>query len=158
MRVGQLEERVETENTDLTRTFGTYIVWVRTENMNKCMRAKDILARFIDSRPEYESAEAFSRRIGLPKTFTVESLMKKRDINTGLLYQICRAFGYQIMIYNPNPPEGLEKCYILDSKHCPLVPRERRNKLHVTRDPYTNELFRAVRKYKRKEKKYKKVS
>ena len=126
--------------------------------MAKFMRAKDIVARFINARPDYESCEAFSRRVGLPMTITVEGMRNRMDIPTGLLYQVCRAFGYQIMIYNPNPPEGLEKCYIVDKRYCPVKPREeKKGKLHVTRDSYTNEIFRATRKYKRKKKGFVKV-
>lgn len=127
-------------------------------NMAKSMRAKDIVSRFINARPDYESCEAFCRRIGLPTTLTIEKLRVRRDITTGLLYQLCKAFGYQIMIFNPDPPEGLEKCYIIDKKYCPVRPREeRQSRLHVTRDSYTNEIFRATRKYKRHKKTMKKV-
>ena len=126
--------------------------------MTKSMRAKDIVSRFINARPDYESCEAFCRRIGLPTTLTVEKLREKRDITTGLLYQICKAFGYQIMIFNPNPPEGLEKCYIIDKKYAPVKPREgKKTKMHITRDSYTNEIFRVTRKYKRNKKTMKKV-
>lgn len=126
--------------------------------MAKYMRAKDIVARFINARPDYESCEAFCRRIGLPYTMTVEKLRDKRDITTGFLYQICKAFGYQVMIYNPNPPEGLEQCYVIDKKFAPVKPREEKKpKIHVVRDSYTNEVFRVKRKYKRNKKKMIKV-
>ena len=127
--------------------------------MAKSMRAKDIVARFLNARPDDESIDAFCRRLGLPRTITVDKLRNRRDIPTGLLYQVCRAFGYQIMIYNPNPPEGLEKCYIVDKKFSPVKPREeKRSKVRVTYDTYDNGVYRAVRKYKRKRKDFKRVA
>ena len=122
------------------------------------MRAKDIVSRFLDTKPEYESIETFCHRIGLPRTISIEKLRKRRDITTGLLYQICKAFGYQVMIYNPKPPEGLEKCYIVDKKYCPLPKKEKKKQMTVMRDTYTNEVYRAVRKYRRKKKGFKRVA
>ena len=114
------------------------------------IRAKDILTRLIDSRPDGESNEEFCRRIGLPRTVTVESLNKRRDVTSALMYRIAKAFGYQILFYNPNPPEGLEKIYVIGTKKAALKPRERRNTVKVYRDDYTDEKFRVVRKYKKK--------
>lgn len=116
----------------------------------KPIRAKDILTRLIDSRPDEESYEELSKRIGLPGTVSVESLNNRRDVTSGLMYRIAKAFGYQILFYNPNPPEGLEKIYIVGEKKSPLKPRERKNKIKVIRDSYTGEKFRVVRKYKKK--------
>lgn len=125
--------------------------------MKYSMRAKDICARFIDSRPDYESNEALSHRIGLTRTVSVDSLNKRSDIPTGLLFQICKGFGYSIMIYNPNPPEGLQKCYIVDSKKKEIKPREKRNRFVFKRDSYTGEVYRSVRKYKKHGKKFIKI-
>lgn len=116
----------------------------------KTMRAIDVVAKLIDGRPDEETYEAFSRRVGLPSTLSVNSLYERNDINTGLLYQIAKAFGYQIMIYNPNPPDGLEKCYIVGDKRCKVKPRERKRKMHYSRDTYNNEIYRQKRKYERK--------
>ena len=118
----------------------------------KPIRAKDILTRFIDARPDGESYADFSKRIGLPRTVTVESLNNRRDVPSGLMYRIAKAFGYQILFYNPNPPEGLEKIYTVGVKSAPIKERERRNKVKVIRDSYTGEKFRVVRKYKKKKK------
>lgn len=114
------------------------------------IRAKDILTRLIDSRPDGESNEEFCRRIGMPRTVTVESLNNRRDVTSALMYRIAKAFGYQILFYNPNPPDGLEKIYVVGAKKATLKPRERRNTVKVFRDDYTDEKFRVVRKYKKK--------
>lgn len=118
--------------------------------MYKTMRAANILARFINKRPEHESAEGFSRRVGLPTTVTVDMLNKRNDVYVGLAYQIAKAFGYQIMFYNPNPPEGLEKCYVVGETKNQVKPREQKRGYTVRRDPYNNNLYRSVRKYKKK--------
>ena len=117
-----------------------------------CMRATDIMARLIDSRPEGESFESFSHRAGLPYTLTTEKLNNKRDICVGLLYKLCKAFGYQIMIYNPKPPKGLKTCYVVGRKHIPCQPRELKGKYRLKRDAYTNEVYRVPRAYKKKPK------
>lgn len=125
------------------------------ENMKK-IRAKYIAGRMIEARPEHESAEGLAKRAGFPFTMTVKSLEKRKDLEVGLFYQICKAFGYQIIVYNPNPPKGLEKTYVVGEGESPVTPRERKNKVHYTRDAYNNQLFRSVRKYKR-HKEYRKV-
>ena len=123
----------------------------------KAMRVVDILTRFIDTRPEEESYEDFSRRLGIPGSANINLMNKRRDINSGLMYRIAKAFGYQIIFYNPKPPDGLNQMYVVGTDKCPLTPRERRNKVHITRDPYTGEKYRAVRKYKKQSKTFIKV-
>lgn len=118
----------------------------------KPMRAKDILTRLIDSRPDGESYGELSHRIGLSKTVTVESLNNRRDVTSGLMFRIAKAFGYQILFYNPNPPDGLEKIYTVSERKAPIKPRERKDTVKVIRDSYTGEKFRYVRKYKKKKK------
>ena len=114
------------------------------------IRAKDILTRLIDSRPDNESYEEFARRVNLPRTITVEGLNKRRDVTSALMYRIAKAFGYQLLFYNPHPPEGLDKIYVVGVKKATLKPRERRSEVKVFRDDYTDEKFRVVRKYKKK--------
>lgn len=114
------------------------------------IRAKDILTRLIDSRPDNESYEEFARRVNLPRTITVEGLNKRRDVTSALMYRIAKAFGYQLLFYNPHPPEGLDKIYVVGAKKATLKPRERRSEVKVFRDDYTDEKFRVVRKYKKK--------
>ena len=63
------------------------------------IRAKDILTRLIDSRPDNESYEEFARRVNLPRTITVEGLNKRRDVTSALMYRIAKAFGYQLLFY-----------------------------------------------------------
>jgi len=121
------------------------------------IRAKDILTRLIDSRPDGESYEEFSHRIKLRRTVTIESLNNRRDVTSGLMYRIARAFGYQILFYNPNPPKGLDKIYTVGVKKSPIKPRERKNTVRVIRDDYTGEKFRIVRKYKKKKKTIRRV-
>lgn len=116
----------------------------------KAMRATDIAARLIDARPEYESCEELARRAGFVQPLTVTSLNRRKDIGVGLLYQVAKAFGYQVIVYNPNPPEGLKSMYVVGEEHIPVKAREQRNKVHISRDPYNNKLFRAVRKYKKR--------
>ena len=116
----------------------------------KPMRAKDILTRLIDSRPDGESYGELSQRIGLNKTVSVESLNNRRDVTSGLMFRIAKAFGYQILFYNPNPPNGLEKIYTVSERKAPIKPRERTSTVKVVRDSYTGEKFRYVRKYKKK--------
>lgn len=116
------------------------------------IRATYIAARLIEARPEYESTEELARRAGFPCNLSVRILERRKDIYVGLLYQVCKTFGYQIIVYNPKPPKGLEKMYIVGEDKAPVTPREKKNKVHYTRDAYNNQFFRSVRKYKRKKK------
>ncbi len=125
--------------------------------MIRSMQAKDIIARMLDKRPEEESCEHFCRRIGLETTYTVTELSKRKDIYTGIAYRIAKAFGYQLMFFNPNPPEGMAKCYVVDNKRSPIKPREEKRKDRVSVDTYGNGIFKYARKYKRKKKSMKKV-
>lgn len=126
--------------------------------MIRSMQAKDIIARMLDKRPEEESCEHFCRRIGLETTYTVTELSKRKDIYTGIAYRIAKALGYQMMFFNPNPPEGMAKCYVVDNKRSPIMPREEKRKDRVSVDTYGNGLFKYSRKYKRKKKSIKKVN
>lgn len=123
----------------------------------KPIRAKDILTRMIEARPDGESYAEFSTRIGLPRAITTEGLNNRRDVTSGLMYRIAKAFGYQILFYNPNPPDGLEKIYTVGEKKSPIKPRDKSDEVKVIRDSYTGEKFRYVRKYKKKKKKVKLV-
>ena len=125
--------------------------------MKKGIRAVDIVARLIESRPEYESYEALARRVGLSSTITPSSLAKRRDMGVGLLFRICKAFGYQIIVFNPNPPDGLQKAYVVGEKKSPITPRVRTEKVRVSRDPYNNQLFKTKRKYKKRKKEFVRV-
>ena len=118
----------------------------------KPLRAKDILTRLVDARPDEESYAEFSSRIGLSKSLSVESLNKRRDVTSGLMYRIAKAFGYQILFYNPNPPQGLEKIYAVGVKKSPVKARDNRNTVKTFRDSYTGEKFRVTKRYKRKRK------
>lgn len=121
--------------------------------MKKGIRATYIAARLINNRPDHESCEALCKRIGLNCTHTVDSMMNRKDISVGILYRLCKAFGYQIMIYNPKPPHGLDSIYVVGTAKSPISDRELKGKCHITRDAYTGEVYRVVRKYKRKKKK-----
>ena len=123
----------------------------------KPLRAKDILTRLIDARPDEESYAEFSSRIGLSKSLSVESLNKRRDVTSGLMYRIAKAFGYQILFYNPNPPQGLEKIYVVGTRNAPIKPRERKNKVSVIKDSYTGEKYRIIAKRKRKSKTFRRI-
>lgn len=116
----------------------------------KPMRAKDILTRLIDARPDDETYDELSMRMGLSKTVTINSLNSRRDVTSGLMYRVAKAFGYQILFYNPNPPDGLEKIYTVGVRKAPIKPREKKNGTRVIRDSYTGEKFRYARKYKKK--------
>ena len=116
-------------------------------------RATYIAANLINNRPEHESCEAFSRRVGLPFTATAENLMKRRDIMVGMLYRICKVFGYQVIVYNPKPPQGLKQMYVIGEGRMKILPREQKGVFRTVRDNYTGEIFRAARKYKRKKRK-----
>ena len=120
--------------------------------MKKGIRATYIAARLINKRPDHESCEAFCKRIGLNCTHTVDSMMNRKDISAGVLYRICKALGYQIIIYNPKPPVGLDSMYVVGTGKAPIAEKELKGKCHITRDAYTGEVYRVVRKYKRKKK------
>ena len=122
--------------------------------MIKHMRAKDFVARLLNKRPDYESYTAYSRRLGLPFTLSFTKLLKMKDIETGLLYQIANENGYQVMLYNPKPPEGMANCYIIDKTYAPVKERAEK-KVRIYRDPYTNQLYRKKRRYRKDE--YKKI-
>ena len=120
------------------------------------MRAKDLVARLLNKRADYESCKAYSDRLKLPFTLTYGRLFKMRDMTVGLFYQILKGNGYVLMAYNPNPPEGMSKTYIINNTYAPVKPKERDKKIVVRKDPYTNELFRKKRRYKKSE--YKKFT
>lgn len=120
--------------------------------MAKAFHVNDILTRLIDARPEFETYEGFSRRIGLHTCLTIVMLNKRNDIAVSTAYLIAKAFGYQIMFYNPNPPEGLEKCYVVGTERNMIVPREKRKRYVYHKDPFTKEIYREKRKYKFKRK------
>lgn len=124
----------------------------------KPIRAKDILARLIDARPDEESYSEFSKRIGSSKIITVEDMNKRKDVTSGLMYRIAKAFGYQIMFYNPKPPKGLEKIYVVGEKKAPIKAREKKSQARITVDTYTGQKFRYVRKYKRKKKSFVRIN
>ena len=121
--------------------------------MKKGIRATYIAANMINRRPDYESCEAFSRRVGLPFTVTPDSLMKRKDITTGMFFRICKVFGYQIIVYNPKPPQGLNQMYVVGEGKMTILPREYKGVFRTVKDNYTGEIFRVARKYKRKKKK-----
>jgi len=108
----------------------------------------DVLARFIDARPEYETYEAYSRRIGLHTCLTITMLNKREDIAVSTAYKIAKAMGYEVMLYNPNAPQGLEKCYVLGTERSKIEPRERRKRYVYHKNHYTGEVYREKRKYR----------
>lgn len=116
--------------------------------MTKHMRAKDLVARFLNKRAFGESYTAYSRRLGFPYVLTFKKLISMKDIETGMLYQILKDRGYMLMAYNPDPPDGMDKTYIIDNTYCPIREREEKVRGYTRIDPYTNELFRKKRKYK----------
>ena len=118
--------------------------------MIKRMRAKDLVARFLNKRPDYESYTAYSRRLGLTFVLTFNKLMSMKDVEVGLLYQILKDKGYALMAYNPNPPEGMASCYTIDNTYAPVGERKEK-KVRIIRDPYTNELYRKKRRYRKDE-------
>lgn len=126
--------------------------------MAKGIRANYIVANFVDHRPDYESCEEFSHRIGLSYTLETEKLKQQKDVLCGLLFRVCKAFGYQIILYNPKPQKGLEQMYVIGEGRMKFLPREEKQKFRVSRDSYTGEIRREPRKYKRKKKKYIKVA
>lgn len=115
----------------------------------KSMRATYIAARFLNNIPNDEPYESFAVRNGLPRSLTVKKLCEKDDIKCGLLYRIAKAFGYQIIVYNPNPPKDMEKMYIIGEAKCPIAPKEHKGYYHIRRDEYTNTIYRVARKYKK---------
>ena len=125
--------------------------------MKKRIRATDIVARFLEARPDYESYSEFSRRAGLISTLTPTSLKKRNDVGVGLLYKVAKAFGYQVIVFNPNPPKGMEKAYVVGEEHAPIEPKKRTDDVRVKRDPYNDQLFRSTRKYKRTKSKFTRV-
>lgn len=116
----------------------------------KGIRATYLIATFINGRPEYETCEEFSHRIGLSYTLETRRVMERKDVGVGLLYRVAKAFGYQIMVYNPKPPKGFEPIYVIGEGKAKILPREFKGKYHVTRDNYTGEIFRTPKKYKRR--------
>ena len=151
--------RTHTSKTVKRRTLKMYVLFDNKQNtkyfegeddttMTK-MRAKYVAARLVEARPEYETTEELARRAGFPYNVSIASLSRRKDIYVGLLYQICKVFGYQIIVYNPHPPQGLEKMYVIGDEEAPVTPREKKNKVHYSRDAYNNKLFRTKRKYKR---------
>ena len=121
--------------------------------MKKQLRATYILARLMNARPDNgESLESFNTRNNLPRALSVRSLCNKTDVYCGLAYRIAKAFGYQIIFYNPNPPEGLDKMYVVGEDKMSIVPRESKAIHKLRKDNYTSELFRVPKKYKKKRK------
>lgn len=120
--------------------------------MKKCIRATYIAARLINGRPLDEPLSDFIKRSGVPSSWTVKRLCEMDDIRCGLLYKVCKALGYQVMIYNPKPPEGLESIYVLGTSKCPIPPRENKGCFGLRRDSYTGTIYRVPRKYKKKRK------
>lgn len=120
--------------------------------MKKRVRAPYIAARLVNGRPLDEPFTEFAKRAGIPNTWTVKNLCNMEDLKCGMLYKICKAFGYQVMIYNPTPPEGLESIYVLGTDKCPISPRENKGYFGLRRDAYTGTIYRVPKKYKRKKK------
>ena len=118
--------------------------------MAKGIRATYIVANFMNSRPEYETCEEFSHRIGLSYTLDTGNLLDRKDISAGLLYRVAKALGYQVIVYNPKPPKGLKGMYVLGEGRTKILPRELKGNYSISRDSYTGELLRKPRKYKRK--------
>lgn len=120
--------------------------------MKKCIRATYIAARLVNSRPLDEPFSDFAKKVGIPGTWTVKNLCDMEDLKCGMLYKICKAFGYQIMIYNPKPPEGLESLYVVGTAKSPISPRENKGYFGLRRDAYTGDIYRVPRKYRKKRK------
>lgn len=119
---------------------------------NKGVRAPYIVANFINKRPEYESCEEFSRRIGLDYTLDINRVMKRADVGVGLLYRIARAFGYQVLLYNPKPPKDMDSIYLIGEGKMDILPREYKGIHKLRRDKYTGKVYRVPRKYVKKKK------
>ena len=120
--------------------------------MAKGMRATYILARMLNSLPDNEPYEVFAPKHGLSRVLSVKRLCNMEDIKCGLAYRIAKAFGYQIIFFNPNPPEGLEKAYVVGEKKSPIAPKEYLGKNRLRKDEYTNTIYRVPNKYKKKPK------
>ena len=116
----------------------------------KGVRAQYIVANFINQRPEYESCEEFSARIGLTYTLDTARVMKRRDVGVGLLYRVAKAFGYQVIVYNPKPPKGMQSIYLVGTNKGEILPREFKGIHKLRRDEYTGKVYRVPRKYKKK--------
>lgn len=121
--------------------------------MPKSMRANYIAARLLNGRPDGESYETFAIKHKLPLNMSIKRLCNRRDVPCGLLYRICRALGYQVIVYNPNPPEGMDKMYVLGEAKRPIAPREYKGVHSLRKDSYTNTIYRVPRKYKKKARK-----
>lgn len=121
-------------------------------NMPKRMRMTYILARLINSIPDYEPYEDYAVKHKLPRGLSVKKLCDMDDIKCGLAYRIAKAFGYQVIVYNPEPPKGLEKMYVVGEGKFPIAPREYLGKGRLRRDEYTNDIYRVPNKYKKKPK------
>lgn len=121
--------------------------------MAKRMRMTYVLARMINSLPDDMPYEVFAVKHGLPRSLSVKKLCNMDDIKCGLAYRIAKAFGYQILVYNPNPPEGLEKMYVIGEHKSPIAPREYLGKNRLRKDEYTNTIYRVPKKYKKKARK-----
>lgn len=116
----------------------------------KGVRAQYIVANFINQRPEYETCEEFSARIGLTYTLDTVRVMKRRDVGVGLLYRVAKAFGYQVIVYNPKPPKGMQSIYLVGTNKGEILPRELKGIHKLRRDEYTGKVYRVPRKYKKK--------
>lgn len=116
----------------------------------KGVRAQYIVANFINRRPEYESCEEFSHRIGLDYVLDTSRVMKRRDVGVGLLYRVAKAFGYQVIVYNPKPPKGMQSIYLVGTNKGEILPREFKGIHKLRRDEYTGKVYRVPRKYKKK--------
>ena len=116
----------------------------------KGVRAQYIVANFINQRPEYESCEEFSARIGLAYPIDTAKVMKRKDVGVGLLYRVCKAFGYQVICYNPKPPKGMQSIYLVGENTGTILPREYKGAHKLKRDAYTGRIYRVPRKYKKK--------
>lgn len=118
------------------------------KNKKSGIRANYIAAILLNNRPDYEDWEEFCRREKVPLTATVENLIHRKDVKVGFLYHVAKIFGYQIIVYNPNPPKGLEKMYVIGDGDTVVMPKIPRAKNTLMRDDYTGEIYRVVRKYK----------
>lgn len=117
------------------------------------MRAVDIAARMLDNRPYgMTPAEFLYKNDVSNKSLTVDKLEERKDISVSTLYQLCKAQGYQIIVYNPNPPKGMQSSYTVGERKATICAREHREKVFLRKDPYTGKLYATVRKYKRKKK------
>jgi len=116
----------------------------------KGVRAQYIVANFINRRPEYESCEEFSHRIGLDYVLDTSRVMKRRDVGVGLLYRVAKAFGYQVIVYNPKPPKGMQSIYLVGTNKGEILPREFKGIHKLRRDEYTGKVYRVPKKYKKK--------